>query len=366
MNNPYDQRDEPDLYAAYAQAVGDTAETTWPEGATAERPPPADDWSTRTVPGGSFVLDQPDTPPAIWGKGETIAWAEGEAMMLCGPAGVGKTTVAVQLIAGRLGLLDDDLLGLPVQPGSKRVLYLAMDRPPQISRAMGRVFTEQQRAALDARLVVWKGPPPYDLARRPETLLKMCRQANADTVVVDSLKDAVLKLSDDESGSGYNRARQRALVEGVQMLEMHHQRKASGDNKKPSRIDDVFGSTWLTAGAGSVFVLWGQAGDPVVELLHLKQPIQEFGPHMVRHNHVTGRTELHHPTDLLEVVRYQGRAGMTAQLAARTLYMTDKPSPAEVEKARRRLDSLVSAGRIVAKPGDRGNPTTYYLAAEED
>ncbi len=75
-----------------------------------------------------------------------------------------------------------------------------------------------------------------DLARQDRDLLAMCREADADTVVVDSLKDAALGLNDDEVGAGYNRARQRVIESGVQMLELHHNRKAAqgnGSGKSP-------------------------------------------------------------------------------------------------------------------------------------
>lgn len=326
-------------------------------------------WASSLVEGGGFVLDVPSTPPAVWGDGESVGWAEGESMMIVGPPGVGKTTLVVQLVAGRLGI-GKDVLGLPVRPGARRVLYLAMDRPPQIARAMGRLFGEEHRELLAERLAVWKGPPPADFARNTELLAEMCRQADADTVVVDSLKDGVLKCSDDEAGSGYNRARQRTLVDGVQVVELHHQRKANGDNKKPSKLDDVYGSVWLTAGAGSVVVLWGQAGDPVVELTHLKQPMEPLGPWQIRHDHDAGTSTIYHQADLLQVTLLQGSAGLTPQVAARALFSTDKPTPSEVEKARRRLDRYVSDGLLVRRAGQRGGGTArasaaYFLAAAE-
>lgn len=318
----------------------------------------------RLAPGGSFVLDMPDLPAAVWGSGQEVAWAQGEALMLCGPAGVGKTTVAVQIVAGRLGIGDGKLFGLPIRPGARRTLYLAMDRPPQISRAMSRLFTKDDREQLDDRLVVWKGPPPDDLARRPETLVMLCDRAQADTVVVDSLKDGVLKLSDDEAGGGYNKARQRALVEGIEVLELHHQRKAGGDNKKPTRLDDVYGSTWITAGAGSVFVLWGEPGDPVVEMTHLKQPLEPLGPWMVLHDHAAGRSNLHHPMDVLMLVANQRQVGMNARLLASLMFSAEKPKAAEIEKARRKLTGLVNSGHLTTRPGN-GQELNYVLAGRD-
>ena len=48
--------------------------------------------------GGDFILDEPQIIPAVWGTGERVLWAEGEGIMLTGHQGVGKTTVAQQLV----------------------------------------------------------------------------------------------------------------------------------------------------------------------------------------------------------------------------------------------------------------------------
>lgn len=317
-------------------------------------------WSERLVDGGTFVLDAPDTPPAVWGDGNDILWAQGEALMICGPAAVGKTTIAVQLVAARCGIGKGALLGLPIQAGKGKVLYLAMDRPPQIARAMARLFGTDDRDALNDKLVVWKGPPPHDLAKRPGILANICQEVGADTVIVDSLKDAVLKLSEDESGSGYNRARQQALVAGVEVIELHHQRKASGDNKRPDKLADVYGSTWLTAGAGSVLMLWGEAGDPVVQFTHLKQPLQELGPWQIIHDHEAGTSELHHPTDVLSMIRVN-RDGLTARLLAIHMFNTEKPTEAQLQKARRKLQGYVDKGLVVVRPGHGQDSSTYHL-----
>jgi hypothetical protein len=125
-------------------------------------------WQDRFARGGSFILDAPKQVPAVWGDGEQVAWSEGEPLLLVGPEGVGKTTLAGQLVMARLGLLTT-VLGIPVTPGQGRLLYLACDRPAQVQRSLARLVDEADRELLDERLAFWKGPPPADFGttRRP-------------------------------------------------------------------------------------------------------------------------------------------------------------------------------------------------------
>jgi hypothetical protein len=328
----------------------------------ADHPPPDDppeqdpraDPVYRFTPGGSFILDTDPEPKALWGTGEQVLWADGEAVIIAGAQGLGKTTLAQQLALGRCGFTEyADLLGFPIMPGRRRVLYLAMDRPKQAARSFRRMVGVAWRAELDARLIVWQGPPPYDMARHPAILTRLCEQADADTAILDSLKDAAIGLTDDEVGAGYNRARQHATVNGVQLAELHHIRKApNGKQAGTVELDDLYGSTWLPSGAGSVILLAGKSGDPIVGFHHLKQPSAEVGPFRVFHNWDGGRSAVSHEVDL---VLLAGRPdGLTAVDAARAMFDTDKPTTAEKEKARRRLAGLETAGSLVLlDPGDK-------------
>lgn len=322
----------------------------------AEQSMPAVD---RFVDGASFILDAPQDVPAVWGGGTEVLWAEGEALMICGGNGVGKTTVATQLLRGRLGL-STSVLGLPVEPGTRRVLYLAMDRPAQIRRAMHRAFAPEERDVLAECLTFWQGPPLVDMAQQPYLLTRMCEQADADTVVVDSLKDAAIGLSSDETGAGWNRARQAALVAGVQVLELHHLVKRNSNGGEPDSIADIYGSAWLTAGAGSVILLSGQPGDPVVKMRHLKQPMDEVGPWQVVHDHTCGISTVQGDADPLAVLRANGQQGMSAKALASALYEKPNPTPAEVQKARRKLDKLVDVDLAHRVDFSGQSPTLYY------
>lgn len=72
----------------------------------------------RLLPG-SAILDVPAVPDAVWGAGGDILWAAGQSLIIAGPDGVGKTTVAANLIQARLGLAKS-VLDLPVRPGDRK------------------------------------------------------------------------------------------------------------------------------------------------------------------------------------------------------------------------------------------------------
>lgn len=303
-------------------------------------------------PGGSFILDTDPAPVPVWGAGTDVLAARGEALMIAGPQGVGKTTIGQQYALGRCGFPEyAGLLGYPITPGERRTLYLAMDRPQQAARSMRRMVGEAWRVELNDRLAVWQGPPPYDMGKYPPLLADLCRQAGADTVIVDSLKDAFIGLTEDEPAAGWNRARQTAIADGVEVLELQHLRKNPyGMKSAGPTMDDVYGSTWLTSGCGSVLLLTGAPGDPIVGLHHLKQPADPVGPLKVMHDPDTGRSEVWHTADLAMVAR-SSPGGISALEAARMLYDTDKPTLPQKEKARRRLDKLPGVRQI--DPGDK-------------
>lgn len=334
----------------------DTAAYAWPADGTPDLNGPST--ARPYKDGGSFIFDTPDTPPAVWGSGEDVLWAEGEALTIYGGSGVGKTTIAGQLVRSLI-LGDGPVLGHPVTPATGRVLYLAMDRPRQAARSLARQFHPSHRGILAERLTVWPGPPPEDMAKRTGLMVQMCREAGASHVVVDSLKDAAVGLSEDAVGAGYNRARQAVLADGVQVLELHHQIKARADGVKG--IDQMYGSTWIAAGAGSVLYLEGQPGDAVVKLRHLKQPAAEVGPFDVMHDDSTGLSTVVDDADPLALVRARG--SLEVSELASILFATDAPDRNQVEKARRKLETLARKGLVTRTPttlpSGASGPTKY-------
>jgi hypothetical protein len=329
--------------------------------------PEESEYRLHFVTGDVFAFDIDPIPRAIWGHGEDVAWPDGEDLLIAAAQGLGKTTIAQQLTLGRIGLPGfGTLFGLPIRP-TNRVLYLAMDRPRQAARSIRRMVTEDQRDYLREHLMVWQGPPPADIAKNPWLLLKLCEEAQADDVILDSSKDAAIGLNEDEIGAAYNRARQILVAEGHQSADLHHIRKQQLGSKKITdlTLDDVYGSTWITAGAGSVILLIGNAGDPIVNLRHLKPPAAEIGPLQILHNDQTGRSEVYHEADLVALAKASPKGQITKEIAARALFDTDKPDKNQKEKAGRRLDALVASGHLwVFDHGDKGTWREKIWAAK--
>ena len=308
------------------------------------------------VDGAAFALDAPASVASIWGNGSRVLWAQGEPLMIAGPDGVGKTTLGQQIALRRAGIGQPDLLGYPVTPDPHGlVLYLALDRPQQAARSMRRMIDESNRIELESRLIVWTGQLPFDVVSAPQRLVEFAQECAVGTIVIDSLKDLADKLSDEAAGSAINRTMQLCVGTGIEVLSLHHQRKAQAENRKPRALADVYGSRWLTAGCGSVLMLWGEAGDPIVALTHLKQPAEEIGPLTLEHDNWTGSTMVAHAApDVLDVLRSAGQP-LTAKAVASKLFRVPEPKENDLAKAKRRLRAAEAEGavrRIEPKPGD--------------
>lgn len=319
----------------------------------------ADSPEART--GGAFIFDQPTDVDAIrvWGDGDAIGWASGEGLMLLGPDGVGKTTLGQQLALARAGLRTD-VLGMHVTPTGSRVLYIAADRPRQAARSLRRMVSETERDQLDDALTVWGGPLPAMLNEDRTILTRLARQFGADTICIDSLKDVAVDVATDESGGRIATCFQHAIASGIELLVLHHPRKPGVDNhRKPKDLSDAYGSRLIYGVMGSVMMLWGEPGDVLVELRHLKQPIDELGPWNIVHDHQRGRTTVEHGTDLLDVVLASGTAGITADDAATVVYRKETPTRAEVARIRSRLDRLAGTDKLVKLPSAADGRVRY-------
>jgi hypothetical protein len=311
------------------------------------------------VDGATFLFESDEEVAVRWGSGDDVLWAQGEPFMLAGPPGVGKTTLAHQVTTALIGIRPD-VLGYPVAE-AKRVLYLAMDRPRQIRRAMRRLVGPQHADVLRERLAVLPRPLPADLTAVPDLIVEMAKKNGCDVVIIDSLKDAATELSDDKVGGSVNRALQLCVADHIDVMVLHHMRKAGSGNAKPNKLADVYGSAWLTAGVGSCIVLWGEAGDPIVDLLHLKQPMNAVGPFKVEHDHEAGISSIPDRFDVLAAVMSSGVKGLTIPVLAAKAYGSTEPKL--LKRMERQLKKLVKDEHAEKVDGGNNEDGTRRAAA---
>ncbi|MBZ4618825.1 AAA family ATPase [Mycobacterium avium] len=308
-------------------------------------------------------------PPAIWGEGNEVLWADGESLIVEASYGVGKTTLAGLLVRGML--YGEEVLGYPVRPltDRQRILYLALDRPDQIVRSMLRQFTHEQLDEIDTRLCVWEGPLPADAAENEHLLCDLADIHEVDVIFVDSVKDAALGLSEDRAAAIYQCGRQRLLQSGRQLVELHHLTKGG----------DAYGSIWLSAGVGSVVRLKGDAGGSKAVLTHLKSPARRIDPIQIVHDRANGdMTVASQASDegaapapieetaargLADWVAEHGEHGVTAKQLVEH-QGGDASSEAALVRAKRTLNALVGDdGRLRRIDGNgRGNPTRWAVS----
>jgi Bifunctional DNA primase/polymerase, N-terminal/AAA domain len=300
--------------------------------------------------------------PTIWGPAESPLWSKGESLMLAGDVGVGKSTLAVELVVARLGMVDT-VLGYPVEPDGGRVLYVAADRPKQILRGLPRTMGT---GSVGNRMVFRMGALPVgvDLGdpECTEWLLNEALSLGATTVVVDSIKDVLSNPADALPAGAYNKARQRLVSNGVELIEIHHNRKTDATGKgNRSSVDAIFGSRWLTAGAGSILTLVKDkpAGDndgdntadesSIVLLRQVKEITEPIAKMRLTLDRPAGRLiPANEPesltTGILSVLFIGGKpmnvAGICAEL------FPEGAVPADVKRVQRTLSRLAEQGKI--------------------
>jgi len=313
--------------------------------------PTQDGSRSKIVPAGDWILRSPVEVPAIWGQGQVVLWSKGEPFEVAGPTGIGKGTMLQQVALRRVGLIRTTLFGLPIEVDKGLSLYLALDRPHQIRRSFARMVEEKDLVFLNSKLLVWHGQLPFNLSTHPDKFAPFLTDLGVTTVYIDSLKDAFLKLNSDEGGAAVQYAFSEAISAGIEVAASHHMRKRQGDDSGPRRIDDVYGSQMITAGAGSVILLWGDPGDLVVEVRHLKQPAEQFLDTKVLHDKTTGTLELIDKPDLRVLVKTVKT--VTVKDVAAQLFGKKNPSRNEMEKARYKLEGMARAGEMKRIPTPR-------------
>lgn len=302
----------------------------------------------------------------LWGSGDQVLAAKGQGTLIVGPQGVVKSTLAQLFVFTRMRLLPSPtLLDYAVAEDDRPILYLALDRPDQIAQSMARMVdtgNEDVAAKLKRQLIV-KTTIPFKADLDPDLFAECALETGRDPslVVCDSVKDVLTDVNSGEAGSAFNTMTQILLANGTDTLGLHHQRKANQGNPKPDTLSDVYGSNWITAGQGSVILLWGTAGASSVELSQIKPIREPVSKTTVNFNHVTG---LAGGVDQRMTLLYLALAaetenprGLTIDDAVKAVHdssRTDKTWKSHSAKVKRFLEKLVLTGELVFVPGKPG------------
>ena len=148
----------------------------------------------------------------------------------------------------------------------RRLLFVSCEMGPVdlkvfTDQITGQFDAEQQMLLSENLYVFPHGEPLYiNTQKGQDQLIRMADVLKIDGFIFDSLGSATHKsLTDEEATKGLLDFNDRLRKEmGVFSWYIHHNRKATENNKEPSGLADVYGSQYITARATTVLSLWPQ------------------------------------------------------------------------------------------------------------
>lgn len=318
---------------------------------------------------GSIIFEIDLNPTPLWGEGEEILWAQGEPLLIYGPTGVGKTTIAHRILLALIGIGEPSCLGYEISPlpADKAVLYIAADRPRQAMRSLRRMVDPtlhghilRERLAIEHYRQLWAGEDDKDM------LYRAARQVNAGAIFIDSSKDlAAGPLKDEGPAKGLMDGIQVTIANGIEVVMLHHPRKITQDRaERDLSIDDVYGSAWIAAGVGSVLLVNGDVGTGVVQVSQLKAPATFIQPLEASIDYHTGRVVAATKFGVMEWMRLHCERKKTSEIAQfmNKLEPEDRPTDAQRKAAERLLQDLIVSGELTREK--QGNGWVYWVPPE--
>jgi hypothetical protein len=194
------------------------------------------------------------------------------SMLLTGPPGVGKTLFALN--ASMNFALGGMFLDRPVEQSKIGFISMEMNEAEIkefVATQTADYNTDEMDILHENLLIDGRGEPLF--------LNREAIQAQIERSIVKHKLQGIVfdSMGSTTDGSLSDEVPTKALMDwndhirkeyGCFTWYIHHHRKASGDNKKPNKLADVFGSQYITARASTVLCLWGDGKD--LQLIPLK------------------------------------------------------------------------------------------------
>lgn len=203
------------------------------------------------------------------------------SMLLAGPPGVGKTQLALNFAYGLAS--GTETLGMGAA-NPCRVLFVSCEMGPvdlkYFTDQMAPRYEEHNELLQENFLILPLGEPLYINTPQGQTQLRrLAETLKLDGIIFDSLGSATTKsLSDEEATRSLLDFNDRFRKDmGVFSWFIHHNRKATENNKEPSGLADIYGSQYITARATTVISLWPQKHG-VLKVRELKKRLAPEGP----------------------------------------------------------------------------------------
>lgn len=202
--------------------------------------------------------------------------------LLTGPSGVGKTQFSLDA-AGHMAL-GKPFLGKKMEQA--KVGFISLEMPiPDLKYFLTQLqyaFAPKEHEVMEEQLKFFPIGEAVDMSDDEirDVMDQLVGDLKLDVVMIDSLSAATTaNLNDDSVRSFFDWMDSFRQRHKVATWVIHHHRKSSGDNRKPKKLDDVYGNGVIVRRATTVACMWDPGLPNIIEYIPLKTrlaPKQQF------------------------------------------------------------------------------------------